>query len=176
MTVAVGLSLTLLVGVVACTPNDDRAGDSHSEPGDTDREPGEIPAGDDVVVERIVDGDTLRTEDDERVRLLNIDTPEPTEDECWADEATERLAELVPPGSHVRLVYDVEREDRYGRTLAQVYRLPDGLWVNLQLAADGAAYPYVVRPNDADYAPIKAATDEARDAGLGLWGACPLPN
>lgn len=131
-----------------------------------------LPAGDDVTVGSIVDGDTFRTSADERVRLLNIDTPEPTQNECWASEATQRLRELVPPGTPVRLVYDVERYDRYGRTLAHVYRLHDGLWVNKQLVEDGAAFAYVLRPNDTHYPEIRAAADAAARDGRGLWGAC----
>jgi micrococcal nuclease len=156
-------------GALACTsPEDDAWVDIRESGGAVDA----LPAGDDAVVGRIVDGDTLRTEDDERIRLLNIDTPEPSEDECWADEATALLRELVPPGTAIRLVYDEEREDRYGRTLAHVYRADDGLWINLMLVAEGAAYPYVLQPNDREYVVIETAADAARTAGLGLWGAC----
>jgi len=88
-----------------------------------------IPAGDDVRVGSITDGDTLRTSDGMRIRLIGMDTPEVGA--YYAIEATAHLAELVPVGSAIRLVYDVERLDRYGRTLAYVYRLPDGLFVNL---------------------------------------------
>jgi micrococcal nuclease len=135
-----------------------------------------VPPGDDATVGIVVDGDTLRTNDDERVRLLNIDTPEPTQRECWADEATARLESLLPPGTEIRLVYDQERFDRYGRTLAHVYRLDDGVWVNRQLALDGAAYPYVLKPNDMRYETIRSAADEARAAHRGLWGACDIAN
>lgn len=134
--------------------------------------PLDLPDGDDVTVGSIVDGDTFRTDADERVRLLNIDTPEPTQRECWADEATRRLRELVPPGTAVRLVYDVERYDRYGRTLAHVYRLDDGLWVNKQLVDEGAALAYVLQPNDSRYPEIRAAADAAARDRRGLWGAC----
>ena len=131
-----------------------------------------LPAGDDAVVGRIVDGDTLRTSDDERIRLLNIDTPEITDHQCWSSEATDALTALVPPGTEIRLVYDKDKYDRYGRTLAHIYRRADGVWVNLELIEEGAARPYVLRPNDARYAPIEAAADDARRAGIGLWGAC----
>lgn len=160
------------IGALACTPSDDASGANAGGGGIAGEVDGDLPAGDDAVVGRIVDGDTLRTEDDERVRLLNIDTPEPDGDECWADEATALLTELVPPGTEIRLVYDREREDRYGRTLAHIYRAEDGLWVNYRLAADGAAYPYVLRPNDREYAVIDDAAQDARRAGLGLWSAC----
>jgi micrococcal nuclease len=138
----------------------------------TNGAPVTLPAGDDAVVDHVVDGDTLRTTDDERVRLLNIDTPEVDGHECWSGEATDFLASLIPPGTEIRLAYDVERLDRYGRTLAHVYRRADGLWINLAMVEVGAARPYVLQPNDTWYAPIEVAAFEARDAGDGLWGAC----
>ena len=131
-----------------------------------------LPAGVDATVGRIVDGDTLRTTDEERIRLLNIDTPEITDDECWSSEATDALTELVPPGTAIRLVYDKDVYDRYGRMLAHIYRRSDGVWVNLALIEEGAARPYVLRPNDTWYPPIEDAADVARRNGVGLWGAC----
>lgn len=82
-----------------------------------------VPDGGDVTITRIVDGDTLVVRGDGRVRLIGIDTLEVDQDECFADRATDHLTALVPPGTPVRLVHDVERHDRYGRTLAYLYRL-----------------------------------------------------
>ena len=95
--------------------------------------------GDGVVVASITDGDTFRTTDDERVRLIGIDTPELQGDECFADAATEHLTELIPPGTEVRLVLDVDPEDRFERTLAYVERADDDLDVGLAMARDGFA-------------------------------------
>src|SRR5690606_17888457 len=46
------------------------------------------------------------------------------------------------------------------------------LWVNVQLALDGAARAYVLEPNDTHYAEIRAAAEDAARNGRGLWGAC----
>lgn len=161
---AIALPLALAVPATGC----DLVGGSGSSEGSS----ASLPAGDDTSVGRIIDGDTLRTADNVRVRLLNIDSPEPSSADCWATEATERLRELAPVGTRIRLVYDRDRTDRYGRTLAHVYRHSDGLWINHQLALDGAASAYVLSPNDARYEPILAAANEARAAERGLWGAC----
>jgi micrococcal nuclease len=162
---AFAVALALALALTACI---DEGSKSTVAPADAS-----LPAGDDAVVGKIVDGDTLRTTDDVRVRLLNIDTPELQGDECWSSEATDALDDLVPRGTEIRLVYDEERLDRFGRTLAHVYRRRDGLWVNLELVEEGAAHAYVLQPNDARYEPIKAAAGDARAAGVGLWGACP---
>ncbi|HWH33905.1 MAG TPA: thermonuclease family protein [Acidimicrobiales bacterium] len=135
-----------------------------------------LPAGDDAVVEQVVDGDTLVVSGGIRVRLIGIDTPE-TKDprqgvQCFGPEASDEAAALVAPGTAVRLVYDVERLDRYGRTLAYVYRRDDGLFVNAALVAGGFAQPATFPPNVAHADHFAALAGTARDEGRGLWGAC----
>lgn len=132
----------------------------------------EVPAGRDVVITSITDGDTFRA-GDERVRLIGIDTPEVSGDvECFGREATAALDRLVPPGTDVRLVADVGLIDRYGRTLAYVYRLDDGTFINLAMARGGYAVPLTVPPDVAHSEALAEAAADARDAGRGLWSAC----
>ena len=128
--------------------------------------------GERVVVESITDGDTFRATGDLRVRFIGIDTPELQGDECFADAATEHLTELIPPGTEVRLVYDVDPEDRFERTLAYVERVEDDLDVGLAMARDGFAVQLTVPPNVDRAEEIGNAVAEARDAGRGLWSAC----
>ena len=129
-------------------------------------------------VTRITDGDTIHVDigGDETVRLIGIDTPESVDPrspvECFGKEASAHLAELIPVGTDVRLVRDVEARDRYDRLLAYVYRAEDGLFVNLQMARDGFADVATFPPNVAHVDELLAAVREARDAGRGLWGAC----
>ncbi|GIU93334.1 MAG: hypothetical protein KatS3mg011_2240 [Acidimicrobiia bacterium] len=125
-----------------------------------------------AVVESITDGDTIVVSGGERIRLIGIDTPEPTRDACYAAEATRFVSTLIPPGTGVRLIYDVERVDRYGRTLAYVYRAEDGLFVNAELVARGYAQTLTVPPNVAHTDDFVRLQQQARRAGLGLWGAC----
>lgn len=138
-------------------------------PGPTDARP--LPPGDDATVTRIVDGDTVVVDGGERIRLIGIDTPEVAQDECYAAEATAHLGRLLPPGTAVRLAFDAERHDRYGRTLAYVFRAADGLHANLAMARDGYALQLTIPPNVAHAEAIGAAVAEARQAGRGLWGA-----
>ncbi len=133
-----------------------------------------------VPVVRVVDGDTIIVRllgKDERVRLIGVDTPESvkpnTPIQCYALEASARTKALLPPGSSVKLVRDVDLRDRYGRLLAYVYRTSDNLFVNLSLATDGFAVAYTYPPNVAHTAEFVGAAGEARDAGRGLWSRCP---
>ncbi|MGH9150362.1 MAG: thermonuclease family protein, partial [Acidimicrobiales bacterium] len=79
---------------------------------------------------------------------------------------------LVPAGTPVRLVRDVEARDRYGRLLAYVYRARDDLFVNLALARDGMADLLTIAPNVAHRDALAAAAAEARRADRGLWARC----
>lgn len=89
-----------------------------------------------AIVYYVVDGDTIRLEGDERVRLVCVNTPEldssdPIE-KSQAERAKEFVENLCPPDSEVGLnVDDLEPTDLYGRTLAVVYVKTDNVWVNL---------------------------------------------
>jgi micrococcal nuclease len=132
-----------------------------------------------ATVIRVIDGDTIDVSVGhrrERVRFIGVNTPE-TKDpdkpvQCYGPEASHLTARLLPVGSRVRLERDVEARDDYGRLLAYVYRGTDGLFVNLDLAREGAAVALSIRPNTTHAAVIAAAIDEARAAGRGLWSAC----
>lgn len=129
-----------------------------------------------VRVSRVTDGDTIRVAraGDERVRLIGIDTPEVDWygglAECFGEEAGRFLQDLLS-GERVRLEHDLERADRYGRTLAYVY-LEDGRMVNLLLVRRGYAEVTIYPPNVRYEARLRAAELEARTSGRGLWGAC----
>jgi micrococcal nuclease len=145
------------------------------------------PGAGEATVVRVVDGDTLVAHlaaEDENLRLIGIDTPETKKPgapvECFGAEASAHLAELLPAGATVRLERDVEDRDRYGRLLAYVHRVPDDLFVNQAMVADGYAAAYTVAPNIARTDELGEAARRARTAGLGLWGRCrgghePLP-
>src|SRR5215212_10166661 len=89
----------------------------------------------------IIDGDTFAL-GSERVRILNIDTPETRGSRCERElvlglKAKERLAGLLRAGS-IDVVRD--SEDRYRRTLARVS--VGGLDVGLVLVGEGLVLPW----------------------------------
>ncbi|MEY3493121.1 MAG: hypothetical protein RL413_539 [Actinomycetota bacterium] len=153
------------------------AGCSGSDPNlspDADGRIARVIDGDTVDVDFVVDGRTVT----DRVRLIGIDTPETkkpdTPVECFGPEASARTAQLLPEGTEVRVVLDLEERDDYGRILAYVYRVADDVFVNRQLLADGMARVLPIRPNVSLAIELQAAEAEARRALRGLWGACPL--
>ncbi len=137
------------------------------------------PAQPNAVVEYVVDGDTLDVVIDgkkERVRLIGIDTPETkkkdTPIECFGPEASDHLRELLPVGTAVRLERDVVGRDDYGRLLAYAYRSSDGLFVNMEIVANGFAQPLTIPPNVNFSEQFVAAARTAERSNAGLWASC----
>ena len=127
---------------------------------------------------RVVDGDTIRVglpSGEEAVRYIGIDTPESVKPgapvECFAKRASAYNERLVA-GERVRLVYDVERRDRFGRLLAYVYRARDGLFVNAELVRRGYATAVTFPPNVAHERDFRRLARRARMSGRGLWSEC----
>jgi micrococcal nuclease len=123
-------------------------------------------------VVKVVDGDTLRVRlpgGTERVRLIGIDTPETvkpdTPVQCYGRAASAAAHRLLDGP-------DVESRDRYGRLLAYVYRRPDKLFVNAELARRGFARQLTIPPNVRHADDFRRLVAQARVAGRGLWSAC----
>lgn len=127
-------------------------------------------------ISKFVDGDTFWVINDngenEKIRLIGIDTPEArrtgrTEVEYFGKEASEYVKTLLT-GKKVKLVFDVGRYDRYKRTLAYVY-LEDGRFLNALLVQNGYASAATFPPNVkfSDY--FIKLEKEARLKKKGMW-------
>lgn len=119
-----------------------------------------------VTVERVIDGDTIDVRLDgetQRVRLLNVDTPETKhpqkEIECLGPEATEFLEDQLPVGQEIELEFDQERTDRYDRILAGVFK--DGALINAEIARAGLGVAVSYGPNTRFYPEVQSAQEEA---------------
>ena len=127
---------------------------------------------------RVVDGDTVVVEIPaprtglarrETVRLIGVDAPELARAGRPSDPGgpeSALAARSLMEGRKVRLAFDRELRDRYGRVLAYLYA-PDGACLNLRLIESGVArallrYPFAFS------AAFEAAERDARAAGRGL--------
>jgi endonuclease YncB( thermonuclease family) len=117
-------------------------------------------------VQRIVDGDTLVCQNT-RIRLLLIDAPE-SGHEDFGLRAKLALEEMAPVGTRIRLEYDVQTHDRYGRPLAHIHT-DRGLWLNLEMVRRGYAHVSVYPPNVRHVEQLRAAERKAREHSAGLW-------
>lgn len=129
-------------------------------------------------VARVVDGDTIKVTlggRSDTVRYIGVDTPEDVKPgvpvACFALTAAARNRALVA-GRAVRLRFDSNPRDHYGRLLAYVYRERDGLFVNAALASGGFARAYPFPDNPAHRALFARLAAAARAADRGLWSAC----
>jgi len=127
-------------------------------------------------VVRVVDGDTIVASvdgRDEYVRYIGVDTPETVKPDapvqCYGPDASKENHKLVE-GRTVRLVFDREARDDYGRLLAYVYA--GGRFVNGALARGGYARTLEIAPNTSHAAKLQRLATRAATAGRGLWGAC----
>jgi len=124
-----------------------------------------------VTVAYVYDGDTFRTGHGERVRLLGINTPEIAHNdspgEPLGESARRRLSSLLLNHS-VKLSFDNDRKDRYGRTLAHVY-LRDGSWINAEMIREGLAHLYLFAPNYRHAEELLALEQTARSKRIGIW-------
>jgi endonuclease YncB( thermonuclease family) len=127
----------------------------------------------------IYDGDTLRLQGGEKVRVLAINSPELATEKSAAQPlavAARQAASAFFAGSdEVGLQVGVEHRDRYGRLLAHVYRR-DGASLSAALLSQGLAWQVVVPPNDAHWQCLQALERRARGQRLGVWrvGVYPL--
>lgn len=129
-----------------------------------------------AIVTRVVDGDTIEVEisgREEEVRYIGIDTPESVDPEepvqCFAHRASD-ANELLVGGRRVRLRFDAERRDVYGRLLAYVYRRET--LINAVLVRRGLARTLTIAPNDSMAQMLGRLEHDAARAGRGLWRAC----
>lgn len=156
----------LLAGIAGCSP--------------ASVEPRPVPAATSSAVEvvAVVDGDTIDVATPagkQRVRIIGIDTPEIGRDgepsECYAHEAREFVDKLLY-GRDVELRSDATQADVdvHGRLLRHV--IVDGHSAAVETIAAGAGYEYTYDAAYEGQSEHQAAQEAARNAGLGLWGAC----
>lgn len=157
------------------------------------------------VIKRVIDGDTFLLSNGEKVRLTGIDTPEShnnskarkdsersgrdvsaiTEQGKEAADFVKKLAE----GKEIRMEYDVQKRDKYGRLLVYAYdistlknnpqiHLSKGIvvngdkeiFLNGSIIGSGYAVPMTIPPNVRHVDLFRKLYSEARQERRGLWG------
>lgn len=126
-----------------------------------------------TTVARIYDGDTVTLISGERVRLLQIDSPELSSSECYANEAKTALVKILSgPGSlSMRIDPALDKVDKYGRLLRYIFK--GNVNVNLKMVEVGAAAPYFYQTKRGQYSDkLLAAANTAKKNSIGLWKLC----
>jgi len=126
---------------------------------------------DQYIVTQVIDGDTIELSNGEKVRYIGIDAPEffdsPGKAEKYAEESYQANRKMVE-NRKVKLEFDTEKKDRYGRLLAYVFT-DEGIMVNEWLIANGYAKAVVYPPNVRYTDRFSRLEQEAREQKIGLW-------
>ncbi len=125
-------------------------------------------------VVRVVDGDTLVVnfqDKEEKLRLIGMDTPEsvhPNKSKNVPEGkiASDYVKDLVD-GKDIKLEFDVEQRDRYGRLLAYVYL--GNTMLNKHLLEIGYAKLATFPPNVKYVEDFKELQKNARENQEGFW-------
>ena len=128
-------------------------------------------------VSKITDGDTfyVTTSSSEKykIRLIGIDAPETrnvgvnVRKEYFGTEAKIFVTQLLK-NRKVKLTFDVQKTDRYGRVLAYVY-LENSIFLNQYLVEKGYAVVSTFPPNVKFVEKFTQAERNARKLKLGMW-------
>ena len=139
-----------------------------------------------LIVSKVIDGDTFKMSNGEKVRLLGIDTPEKFDSEKLErqtgqsgrdketikklGEASSEYVRKLVEGKKVILVRDpgYDDKDKYGRSLRYIY-LEDGTFVNAKILEDGYANIYYSK-QISKMDEFKRLERDARENNRGLWG------
>jgi endonuclease YncB( thermonuclease family) len=122
----------------------------------------------DLIVTKIVDGDTIHLSDGRKVRVLGIDAPDLGE--CGYEEASEfARARLLDEKVTVAADATQESVDQYGRSLLYVGRW--GVDYSHAIVVAGLATATISATNPVEKAKtLQTAEDTARALKLGIWG------
>lgn len=129
-----------------------------------------------TTVTRVITGDTVQIQDGRLVRLIGITSPLPTGVNHAGDpfgEESKKITESLVMGKSLELIFDnqnipIKHKDKYGRTLAYLFILPQRILVNRLILRQGGATIYTPHVN-------KYVNDmygdqfDAKKAKRGIW-------
>ena len=148
----------------------------------------------DVVVDKVLTVDTFQLIDGQRIRLIGLRGPDLPQKEKQEREAkgemgfvmergdqyidpTEKIEETalefvqkLIEGVHVRLEFDVNKKSDDHKTLAYVYLVENGTFVNAEILRQGFASLSIQPPNTKYTELLREAYREAREEFRGLHG------
>ena len=123
-----------------------------------------------TTITRVIDGDTILTKENQKVRYIGINAPETGQP--YGQQATDYNKSLVL-GKTVTVVYDKQQKDQYGRLLGYVY---DGnAFINLVMVQKGWAIAENIAPNVAHQQDFAVAEKQAKRTCQGLWSDTCMP-
>jgi endonuclease YncB( thermonuclease family) len=117
-----------------------------------------------VVITKVIDGDTIITKDGKHIRYIGINAPEVGQP--FASEAAMLNKQLVL-GKKVRVTFDSQNKDKYGRVLGYVFS--GKTLVNVEIVRNGLAFSEPIAPNISYQKEILQAEQLAKSRCTGVW-------
>lgn len=124
------------------------------------------------VVKDVIDGDTILLEDmPYTLRYIGVDAPETLRDDSPGDPfgaASTQFNRSLVEGRAVRVEFDKEKYDRFGRMLGYVF--VDDKFVNELIVGSGLARVMRIKPNEKHFERLLNAETLAKRDKKGIWG------
>lgn len=127
-----------------------------------------------VTVARVIDGDTIVLADDTRVRLIGIDAPEKSPAECFNQQATNALWDMLANRTITTTRDETQQDqDRYARQLR--YVTAGDVDVQRELIEQGYAREATFDGHYERQTEYQQAQQRAQASGAGMWNQenCP---
>lgn len=163
------INIGMLLFLMSCAPSE------HTFRSFGFLEKSNLPHPDVVSVYKVVDGDTFWVKNGRgknvKIRLIGIDAPEDRnafhkKKHPFGKTSKHYLDSLILH-KQIRLEYDVDSLDRYGRTLAYAYL--DDIFINASMIKNGYAVLMTIPPNVRYEPQFVEEQHYARTNRLGLW-------
>jgi len=124
-----------------------------------------------ISVKWVNDGDTIVLSDGRHVRYIGINAPEIAHENLKAEAfgyAAKKYNQSIVQSKKVRLEFDKEKYDRYGRLLAYIY-LSDGTFINKEMIEKGFAYLLPRSPNIKYEKMLLQTQRDSMSTKQGMW-------
>lgn len=120
-----------------------------------------------VTVARVIDGDTLVTEEGTTIRLANINAPEKS------SPLSEKAKNFISVYTGKTILLDEIKIEKYGRTLGRLYN-KQGDYLNLELVNLGLSSKFLV--DESELKDFDNAEENAVENGEGIWNISKYKN
>lgn len=123
-----------------------------------------------VTITRVVDGDTVVDDQNRKIRLIGINTPEITKPNdllCFGKLASQKTTDILLD-KKVKLEKDISQTDKYGRLLRYIWI--DNAMINQTLIEMGYAQVDTVPPDIKYHQLFINSQKKAKELSVGLWG------
>jgi len=144
----------------------------------------------DILVTKVIEGDSLRLSNGKRVGLIGIDCPEAAEGKKLYEDAqrtdfsvatmqamgvsSQEFTKGLIEGKRVRLEFDVQKKDKTGKLLAYVF-VKDGTFLNGEILKQGYGFYVPDAVNKKYNHRLQPLFEGAREEKRGLFATADIP-